>query len=240
MLKPKPKDYCKVSAEFSDSPEASCETGLKRPAEALSPRPSRQSLAPKGLGRISNSPIRSRPGSADVLVTSVPTELLAKRHVRIKCTQPLPQTSATRRYSAGRTTDRTGTGHSRGYLPLYSPLCSPDTCTALCYLTPVPRTKRHGRSSPCPCSLENSRRAQLLGLCLVRDPRQGLGRAIPSPPRLRPGSSRILVASASIAPLAGRPIRVSIPSYAYVSHDWQGMAKRAMGRRSNHLFTIPY
>ena len=71
-------------------------------------------------------------------------------------------------------------------------------------------------------------------------PRQGLGRAIPSPPRPRPGSSRILVASASIAPLAGRPIRVSIPSYAYVSHDWQGMAKRAMGRRSNHLFTIPY
>ena len=71
-------------------------------------------------------------------------------------------------------------------------------------------------------------------------PRQSLGRAIPSPPRPRPGSSRILIASASIAPLAGRPIRVSIPSYAYVSHDWQGMAKRAMGRRSNHLFTIPY
>ena len=71
-------------------------------------------------------------------------------------------------------------------------------------------------------------------------PRQGLGRAIPSLPRLRPGSSRILIASASIAPLAGRPIRVSIPSYAYVSHDWQGMAKRVMGRRSNHLFTIPY
>jgi len=71
-------------------------------------------------------------------------------------------------------------------------------------------------------------------------PRQGLGRAIPSPPRPRPGSSRILVASASIAPLAGRPIRVSTPSYAYVSHDWQGMAKGAMGRRSNHLFTISY
>ena len=71
-------------------------------------------------------------------------------------------------------------------------------------------------------------------------PRQGLRRTIPSPPRPRPGSSRILVASASIAPLAGRPIRVSIPSYAYVSHDWQGMAKRAMGRQSNHLFTIPY
>ena len=32
----------------------------------------------------------------------------------------------------------------------------------------------------------------------------------------------------------------AIPSYAYVSHDWQGMAKGAMGRRSNHLFTIPY
>ena len=56
-------------------------------------------------------------------------------------------------------------------------------------------------------------------------PRQGLERAIPSHPRQRPGSSRIVVASASIAPLAGRPIRVSIPSYAYVSHDWQGIVK---------------
>ena len=71
-------------------------------------------------------------------------------------------------------------------------------------------------------------------------PQQGLGRTIPSLPLLGPGSSHILIASASIAPLACRPIRVSIPSYAYVSHDWQGMAKRAMGRRSNHLFTIPY
>ena len=71
-------------------------------------------------------------------------------------------------------------------------------------------------------------------------PRQGLRRAIPSPPRSRPGSSRILVVSASTAPLAGRPIRVGTPSYAYVSHDWQGMAKGAMGWRSNHLFTIPY
>ena len=40
-------------------------------------------------------------------------------------------------------------------------------------------------------------------------PRQGLGCALPSPPRPRLGSSRILVASASIAPLAGRPIHVT-------------------------------
>ena len=45
-------------------------------AEALSPRPSRRGPAPKGLGRDANSLIRSRPGSANKLVTSVPTELL--------------------------------------------------------------------------------------------------------------------------------------------------------------------
>ena len=57
-----------------------------------------------------------------------------------------------------------GTGRNRGYLPL---------CSSLCYLTPVPRTKQHGRSSPCPCSLGNRRRAQLLVLRLVRDPPAG-------------------------------------------------------------------
>ena len=71
-------------------------------------------------------------------------------------------------------------------------------------------------------------------------PRQGLGCTVPSPPRPRPGSSRILVISASTAPLAGHPIRVSTPGYTYVSHDWQGIATGAMGRRSNLIFTIPY
>ena len=50
--------------------------GQKRPAEALSPRPSRRGLALKGLGWDANSPICSRLGSANNLITSVPTELL--------------------------------------------------------------------------------------------------------------------------------------------------------------------
>ena len=45
-------------------------------AKNVPPKPSRRGLAPKGLGRISNSPIHSRPGSANVLVTSISTELL--------------------------------------------------------------------------------------------------------------------------------------------------------------------
>ena len=40
------------------------------------PRPSRRGPTPKGLGRDAHSPIRSRPGSTNKLVTSVPTELL--------------------------------------------------------------------------------------------------------------------------------------------------------------------
>ena len=50
--------------------------GQKHPTEVLSPRPSRQGLAPKGLGWDANSPIRSRPGSANILVASIPTKLL--------------------------------------------------------------------------------------------------------------------------------------------------------------------
>ena len=69
-------------------------------------------------------------------------------------------------------------------------------------------------------------------------PRQGLRRTIPSPPRPRPGSSRILVVSASTTPLAGRPIRVSTPGCAYVSHDWQGQGRWDGGRIS--FFTIPH
>ena len=73
---------------------------------------------------------------------------------------------------------------------------------------------------PGPSSLGISMKDQPFVLRLVRDPRQGLGRAIPSPPRPRPGSSRILVASASTVPLASRHIRLNAPSRAYyVSHD---------------------
>ena len=43
-------------------------------------------------------------------------------------------------------------------------------------------------------------------------PRQGLGRTFPSPLRPRPGSSRILVASASTIPLVGCPIHLMRPN----------------------------
>ena len=153
-----------------------------------------------------------------------------------------PATSAAHWRSSGRTTDGIGDRAQQG-LPATVLITVPpaDTRTTMCYLTPMPRTKQRGRSSPCPYSLRNSRKDQLLVLRLVRDPRQGLGRTIPSPPRLRPGSSHILVASASTVPLASHPIRLSAPGHTYyVSHDWQGTATGAMGQRSNLLFTIPY
>jgi len=48
-----------------------------------------------------------------------------------------------------------------------------DTHTALCYLTPTPRTKQCGGSSPGPCSLGISMKDQLLILSLVRNPPAG-------------------------------------------------------------------
>ena len=89
---------------------------------------------------------------------------LTKHHVQINA----PNYSRKRQPHSGtvraeRPTGQ-GTGRNRGYLPL---------CSSLCYLTPVPRTKQHGRSNLCPCSLENRRRAQLLVLRLVRDPPAG-------------------------------------------------------------------
>ena len=54
--------------------------GLRRkakalhPAEALSLRPPRRGPAPQGLGWDTNSPFRPRLGSANNLVTSVPTD----------------------------------------------------------------------------------------------------------------------------------------------------------------------
>ena len=85
-----------------------------------------------------------------------------------------PATSAAHWHSLGRTTDGTGDRAQQG-LPATVLITVPpaDTRTALCYLTPVPRTKRHERSSPCPCSLRNSRKDQLLVLRLVRDPPAG-------------------------------------------------------------------
>ena len=85
-----------------------------------------------------------------------------------------PATSAVRWRSTGRMTDGTGDRAQQG-LPATVLITVPpaDTRTVLCYLTPAPRTKRRGRSSPCPCSLGNSRKDQLLVLRLVRDPPVG-------------------------------------------------------------------
>ena len=89
------------------------------------PRPSRRGPAPKGLGRDAYSPIRSRPGSANKLVTSVPTELLWQN---ITSGLNAPNHSRKRQLHVGtvraeRPTGQ-GTEHSRGYLPLCSSLCS--------------------------------------------------------------------------------------------------------------------
>ena len=129
-------------------------------AEALSPRPRPKRLRmgcqfsdslEAGLGKHTRN---LRPDQTP----------LTKRHVQINA----PNYSRKRQPHSGtvraeRPTGQ-GTGRNRGYLPL---------CSSLCYLTPVPRTKQHGRSSPCPCSLRNRRRAQLLVLRLVRDPPVG-------------------------------------------------------------------
>ena len=187
-----------------------------------------------------NSPIRPRLGSATTSSPPSRPTPLTKRHVQ-SIRPTTPATSAVRWHSTGRMTDGTG-----------------DRNTALCCLTPAPRTKWRGGSSPGPSSLGISMKDQPFVLRLVRDPpagprtyfsfsassetpRQGLGCTIPSPPRPRPGSSRILVASTSTVPLASRHIRLSAPGHTYyVSHDWQGTATGAMGQLSNLLFTIPY
>ena len=144
-----------------------------RPTEALSPRPSCRGPAPQGLGRDANSPIRPRLGSA---TTSSPPPRLApltKRRVRINAPNYSRNVSRTL-HSLGRTTDGTGDRAQQG-LPATVLITVPpaDTRTTLCHLTLVPRTKRRGRSSPCPYSLENRRNAQLLVLRLVQDPPAG-------------------------------------------------------------------
>ena len=205
-----------------------------RPAEALSPRPPRRGPTPQCLGWDTNSPIRPRLGSATTSSPPSRPTPLTKRHVQ-SIRPTTPATSAECWHSTGRMTDGTGDRAQQG-LPTTVLITVPpaDTRTALCYLTPAPRTKQRGRSSPGPCSLSNSRASS-------ETPRQGLGRTIPSPPRPRPGSSRILVASASTVPLASRPICLSAPGHTYyVSHDGQGIATGAMGQWSNLLFTIPY
>ena len=183
MQKTKPKDYRKVSADSPIRPrpcaEASCERPkAPRPAEALSPRPSRRGPL---IETLSPRPRPERPRTGCQFSDSLEAGLgkqprylrpdrtpLTKRHVRINVPNYSRKTSAARGYSAGRATDGTGDRAQQG-LPatVLITVLPTDTRTALCYLTPAPRTKRHGRSGPGPCSLSNSRRVQLLVLRLV-------------------------------------------------------------------------
>ena len=71
-------------------------------------------------------------------------------------------------------------------------------------------------------------------------PRQGLGRTVLSPPRPRPGSSRILVASASTIPLAGCPIhlmRLNAPATSATTGRVQQQERWDNGQIS--FFTMP-
>ena len=225
MQKSKPKDNHEVSADSPIRPRLA-----PRPQTKGQNSPARRGPAPQGLGQDTNSLIRLRLGSATTSSPPSRPTPLTKRHVQLM-RPTTPATSAARWRSTGRVTDGTGDRAQQG-LPATVLITVPpaDTRTALCYLTPAPRTKRRGGSSPGPCSLGISMKDQLLASASSETPRQGLGRTILSPPRPRPSSSRILAAFASTVPLASRPIRLSAPSHTYyISHDWQGTATGAMG-----------
>jgi len=205
------------------------------------PRPSRRGPALQGLGRDTNSPIRPRLGSATTSSPPSRPTPLTKRHVQLM-RPTTPATSAARWRSTGRVTDGTGDRAQQG-LPATVLITVPpvDTRTALCYLTPAPRTKQRGRSSPCRCSLRNSRKDQLLVLRLVRDPPAGPrtycsfsasaeAGLVPHPRRLHLDRPSGRLSHPFNAPVSTR----------YVSHDRQGTATGAMGQRSNLIFTIPY
>ena len=196
LAKIKAKGQPRGLSRFSDSPKACAEASDRRGplAEALSPRPPRRGPAPQY--RDTNSPIRPRLGSATTSSPPSRPTPLTKRHVQ-SIRPTTPATSAARWHSTGRMTDGTGDQTQQG-LPTTMLITVPpaDTRTALCYLTPAPRTKRRGGSSPGPCSLGISMKDQLLVLRLIRDPpsrasdvlfllRLGRGRARPassSPP----------------------------------------------------------
>ena len=69
-------------------------------------------------------------------------------------------------------------------------------------------------------------------------PRQGLGRTVPSPPRPRPGSSRILIASASIVPLAGCPIHL-MPLRAPTTSATTGRVQQQERWDNGQIFFLP-
>ena len=206
LAKIKGKGQPRGLGRFSDLPETCAEASDKRPKLSTPPRPSRRGPALQGLGRDTNSPIRPRLGSATTSSPPSRPTPLTKRHVQLM-RPTTPATSALRWHSTGRMIDGTRDRAQQG-LPTTVLITVPpaDTRTALCYLTPTPRTKWHGGSSLGPCSLGISMKDQLIASASSETPQQGLRRTIPSLPRSRLGSSRILVASASIVPLASRPI----------------------------------
>ena len=174
MQKSKPKDNHEVSADSSTRPRLTPRPQTKGQSpppcrgplvEALSPRP--RPARPRTGYQFSDSP---EAGLGNNLVTSVPTDSLTKRHVQ-SIRPTTPATSAARWHSTGRMTDGTGDRAQQG-LPTTVLIAVPpaDTRTALCYLTPAPRTKRRGGSRPGPCSLGISMKCQPLVLRLVRDP----------------------------------------------------------------------
>ena len=135
--------------------------GLRRKAKALRPA---EALSPR---RDTNSPIRPRLDSATTLSPPSRPTPLTKRHVQLM-RPTTPATSAARWRSTGRVTDGTGDRVQQG-LPATMLITVPpaDSRTALCYLTPVPRTKWRGGSSPGPSSLGISMKDRPFILCLV-------------------------------------------------------------------------
>ena len=183
----KNRKYClsraKIKAEgrprgldrFSDSPKACAEASDERPKPSAPPRPSRRGPLAEAPPRnaLDGIPIlRFARGWARQTTSSPPSRPtpLTKRHVQLM-RPTAPATSVAHRHSSGRTTDATGDRAQQG-LPATMLITVPpaDTRTALCYLTPAPRTKRHGGSSPGPCSLGISMKDQLFFLRLARDP----------------------------------------------------------------------
>ena len=151
LAKIKAKGQPRGLGRFSDSPEACVEASDERPKLFAPSRPSRRGPAPQC--RDTNSLIRPRLGSATTSSPPSQPTPLTKRHVQ-SIRPTTPATSAARWHSTGRMTDGTGNRAQQG-LPTTVLITVPpaDTRTALCYLTPAPRTKWRGGSSPGPSSL---------------------------------------------------------------------------------------
>ena len=125
------------------------------------------------------------------------------RHIQLTC-PTTPATSAERRHDTAEwptrreshrrhaVQDRTGSGLPAAVL---GTVPTADTRAALCCLTPAPRTARHEKSSPGPCSLEIDVQNQLLppslgyplpgsyslGACACRAPHDGSASASTGP-----------------------------------------------------------